>query len=322
MNRRIWARVGLGIVVSVVACLLLARAVDLPATVARLTSVQPIWLIVPLVALALQLLVRSRRWALLLAAAGGTPVATQRVIGPLAVGYLANALLPARLGEAARAILIARREHLAIAAVAASVVVERIVDLAALLSIGLLSSGAVGAIGIGAIAATGGLVVGLAALALSARSLAGRVPQRLPIRVRKPAVQFLDGIGGVGVGASAAAFGLSVLAWMGDVAVVWACARALGLELPLAAVVAIAVGAALGTALPAAGGYLGTYELGAVALGTLAGIAPDTVLAIAVLAHVFAVLPVALLGLLAVARMGVRFEGPALDRTPGTPAGT
>ena len=323
MNVRTGGRVALGLVVSAVACLLLARSVDLSAAATRLSSVQPVWLLLPLLVLALQLLVRARRWALLLAAAAGTEVRTGQVIGPLAVGYLANGVLPARVGEVVRAVLVARREHVAIAAVAASVVVERVVDLAALLVIGLASTGSVGvgAIGVVAIAGAAALVGGLGVLALSAGSLAARMPRRLPARVRMPTVQFLESIGGVGIRAAVGSFALSLLAWMGDVTVVWACAQALGVHLPFAAVVPIAVGAALGTALPAASGYLGTYELGAVTFGTMTGTAPDTVLSIALLAHVLAVVPVACAGLVAALRMGVKLEMPTLDRQEAAASG-
>lgn len=320
MNARWAVRVLIGLLVSVGAVGLLAATVDIPAAAARLVSVDPVWLLVPLAALAVQLSIRAWRWSILLTAATGTPVRAVRVVGPMAVGYLVNAVLPARLGEVARAVLVARREPLAVAAVAASVVVERVVDLSALLTIGLVSTGAVGAIGPTAIVATAGLVIVLGILAVSARWVAAHLPGRLPERARVVVVQFLDGIAGVGPRPLLAAFGLSLVAWMGDVALFWACGQALGVEVALPAAIAIAVGAALGTALPAAGGYLGTYELGAVAMGTLAGIPADTILAIAVLAHVFAVVPVALLGVAAVVRMGVRFDATAIGR-PG-PAGT
>jgi uncharacterized protein (TIRG00374 family) len=310
MSARLGARIAIGIAMSVLACALLVQAVDLPATAARLGAIDPVWLAIPLAGLAGQLIIRARRWALLVSSAAGTTVRTGRVVGPLAVGYLANAVLPARLGEVARAVLLAQREHLAIGAVAASVVVERVVDLVALLSLGIVSTGTVSAVGWPAVGATVALVAGLGSLVYLAPALSRRVPGRLPGRLREAAVHFLVGVAGVRARTSLAAFALSALAWLGDVLLVWACARAIGVDLALPAAVAIAVGAALGTALPAASGYLGTYELGAVALGSFAGVPPDTVLAVAVLAHVFAVLPMALVGVAAVARMGVRFEVP------------
>jgi hypothetical protein len=301
-------RLAVGVGISAAAVLLLTRTVDVPATAGRLSSINPWWLVVPLAAIATQLSIRAVRWSILLTATTRTAVQPTRVVGPLVVGYLANAVLPARLGEVARAVLVARREHLPIAEVAASIVVERVIDLSALLTIGLLSTGVLAAVGGTAQAATAALVATIVALALSARWLASHLPRRLPGRLRTVVGQFLVGISGVGPRPLLSAYALSAVAWMGDVALVWACGQALDVGLSLPAAIAIAVGAALGTALPAASGYLGTYELGAVTIGSLAGTAPDTILAIAVVAHVLAVVPIALLGIVAVIRMGVRFQ--------------
>ena len=55
-------------------------------------------------------------------------------------------------------------------------------------------------------------------------------------------------------------------------------------------------------AVPAAPGYLATYELGAVALGTLAGVPRETILPIALLAHLIGVTSLAAAGAVALGR--------------------
>jgi uncharacterized membrane protein YbhN (UPF0104 family) len=313
MNARlVVGRLAIGIMASVVACLVLLQVVDLPVTASRLRLASPAWLLIPLVALATQFLLRAWRWSLLLSASA-TSVAVGRAAGPLAIGYLANAVLPARLGEVARAVVLARREHLAIGSVAASVVVERAVDLAALLAIGILSTGIESMAWVSA-GATVTLLVGLGALVYLAPFISEHLPRRLPVRLRDTGSYFLLGVAGVHARTMLAALLISALAWVGDIAVVWAGARAIGTDLSLAAAVAIAVGAVLATAVPAASGYVGTYELGAVAIGSLAGTPPDTILAIALLSHVFAVVPTGLLGLVVALRMGIRFEIPFVVR--------
>ena len=313
-----WRTVGrilLGIGLSAFALLLLARTVDVPGTVDRLAAIDPRWLVLPLGVLAIEFVLRAQRWSLLLRGAGAA-VPTRRVMAPLAVSYLANAVLPARVGEVARTLLVARRERLAIALVAASVIIERVLDLAALLSVGLVGTAAVGAIGLigwAAIGSTAALIIGLALAARFGERIVRLLPRRLPEWLRDAGVQFFGAVGRIGARTSLLAYGLSVLAWMGDVGLVWICARALGFELSAPAAVAISLGAALGTALPAASGYLGTYELGAVALGTLVGTPSETVLAIAVLAHVFAIIPFALLGLVAVLSVGVTALKPSTE---------
>lgn len=123
MSARMAVRGAIGIATSLAAGLLLLGTVDLGAAATRFSTIEPIWLAIAPVALAAQLGLRARRWALLLTTTTHGRVKTLRVIGPLTVGYLANAILPARLGEVARSALVARRESIPIGAVVASVVV-------------------------------------------------------------------------------------------------------------------------------------------------------------------------------------------------------
>jgi glycosyltransferase 2 family protein len=59
-------------------------------------------------------------------------VPVRRIVPVLLIGYLGNAVLPARLGEPIRAHLLARREGLSSALVFGTAVLERIIDLATL----------------------------------------------------------------------------------------------------------------------------------------------------------------------------------------------
>ena len=56
-----------------------------------------------------------------------------RIVGPMMAGYALNSLFPGRVGEPARAYLVARRERVSIPAALSSVVAERLVDMATLL---------------------------------------------------------------------------------------------------------------------------------------------------------------------------------------------
>ena len=69
---------------------------------------------------------RSLRWQFLLEPVSRIPVA--RLFPVVTVGYMANNLLPARLGEIARAYYLERREGLSTSTGLATVVVERIYD--------------------------------------------------------------------------------------------------------------------------------------------------------------------------------------------------
>lgn len=310
MRARTVARAGLGIAASAVSCVLLAQSVDLEAAGAQLQAVDPRWLVLPFVAIVGQFALRARRWALLLSSASGAAVPASGIAPALAIGYLANAVLPARLGEVARTLVAARRTRLEIATVAASVVVERLIDLAALVTLAVLGTGLASTIGWPVVLAAIALVAGPHVIAKAAGHLATRLPAWLPDGLRPTAQRVLGALSGMGRRSMLYALILSALAWMGDVAVVWLCGQAIGADLSLGAALAIAVGAALASALPAAGGYLGTYELGAVAFGAMAGVPSSTALAVALVSHAFAVLPLALAGVIVVLRGGLRGLGP------------
>jgi uncharacterized membrane protein YbhN (UPF0104 family) len=300
-------RLVVGIAVSVLAVILLLGVVDVPGTLALLRSVDPGWLVLPLLSLAVQFTLRGIRWTLLLRSVTVEPVAVRGVLGPLSAGYLANAVLPARIGEVVRGVLVSRRQGLPIGPVAASIVVERMIDLAALFSIGIVVMGTQLTLGWPIVVGAIGSAVATIAVIVLGPGLADRVPRALPAGIRAPLAQPLASLAGVRLPVATAAYGLSVVAWFGDAILFWSCARAVGLDLAPADAMVIAIGAALGTALPAASGYVGTYELGVVALASLVGIGSESALAVALLAHFLAIVPMAMVGLAYTVRTGVRW---------------
>jgi uncharacterized membrane protein YbhN (UPF0104 family) len=63
----------------------------------------------------------------------------------------------------------------------------------------------------------------------------------------------------------------------------------------------------LGTAIPSAPGYVGTFELAASATARSLGVPPEEALAFALLVHALTVLPLAIGGAASLAWIGVRF---------------
>ena len=56
------------------------------------------------------------------------------------VGYLGNAVLPARLGEPMRAVIASRRERIGTTEALGSVLVERVIDIATLAVVGFVAA--------------------------------------------------------------------------------------------------------------------------------------------------------------------------------------
>ncbi len=78
---------------------------------------------------------------------------------------------------------------------------------------------------------------------------------------------------------------LSVGSWSFTVLAFAAAAQAVGVEPTIGQAALLAAGTNLATAIPAAPGYVGTFELAAVTIAGSVGIAPEPALAFAVLVH-------------------------------------
>jgi hypothetical protein len=102
--------------------------------------------------------------------------------------------------------------------------------------------------------------------------------------------------------ATLGAIGISVVNWFIEATIFVLVATSLGIELPPSAGLLIAAVTVLGTAIPSAPGYVGTYELAATAAATALGVPEADALALALLAHVVTVLPLAIGGVIALSR--------------------
>jgi uncharacterized membrane protein YbhN (UPF0104 family) len=296
-----------GLVASAAALWLVLRSVDVGAAIALLSHANPLPLIGVLGVLTTQVLLRAFRWPLLLPAPrSGGSIRVRRIVPVLLVGYLGNAVLPARLGEPIRAFLVARREDVDTAEAFGSVVLERVIDTATLAIVAFLAAVAVGAPdwmvrGTAIAAIAGGSVtvalvtVGVGPLVLLAGRLAGYLPgsaRAQPILARLG--DFARGIDRPSRSrVMIVALAVSWACWMFDAVTFLLVASSVGVPISPMAALLIAAVTVLGTAVPSAPGYVGTFELAAAATAGSLGVAAAPALAIAVLAHVLMVLPVA-----------------------------
>src|SRR5205807_73025 len=123
----------LGVLVST-ACLWYAlKDVNLSVMVRGMASVGVLWVVASVVAGLSSLVVRAIRWRVLLGAIRS--VETGSLVSATFIGMMANNLLPARLGEVVRAWVLARREEMPVPTVLASIMVERLLDVLAALTI-------------------------------------------------------------------------------------------------------------------------------------------------------------------------------------------
>lgn len=253
---------------------------------------------------------RSARWCVLLRPF--TSIPARRLYPVLAIGYMVNNLLPARIGELSRAYLVGRREDVSSSTVLASVALERIIDGFTVLVLLLLSLPAIPmADWLGAltrVAAVMTVVAVVAGLLLAVArptwiGIASRCLRALPDRTQAKAVRLLDRFI-VGftvlrdVRSLAATLVLSVVIWgVGAVTYLFV-ALALGVHLSfLAALAAICV-VNIATAVPLAPAGLGAFEVAAVAMLTLLGVNDTIAAGVTIVLHAVLFVPVVIAGLI------------------------
>ena len=319
-------RAGVGAAISVIAIWLLLRSVDLDRTATELSRADPGWIVVALGFLLVDLLLRGARWQRLL-----RPVATVRYLAVLAylfVGYLANNVLPARLGELVRSHYLGDREGISRATALGTVVVERAIDLAVVVAIAsaALLVLSVRGIVVGAVVVAGG-VAGLLIVAVGLGIAAHRLPgaaRAIGLVERWPMVRGLGQRlqGGLAVAGRPRTLvetvGLSLVAWGCTLLAFAAAGQAVGLQLTIGQAALLASGVALASAVPAGPSNLGTFELAAVEIAKAIGLPPDPAFALALIAHASILALTSLGGAIALARIGWRRE--PTGGSPNAPA--
>ena len=306
----------IGLVLSVIAAWVAVQGVDL-ARVGQLLGgldLQFIALAVGLVGV--ELLLRAWRWSLLLPSGQAGRPSAGRLVPIALVGYLGNTVLPARIGDAAMAVLVGRREQIPIAGALGSVVLMRVIDTLALAVlvfpaaiIAGVPEGFIRAAAVAAGAAAAVLLVAQTAIPASVIAFVRRRIRWAPANaLLDHAARFLDAMSAKGRGrAFAAAMGLTIGIWALEATVYWLSSAALDVGLAPAGSLLVAAVAVLGTAVPSAPGYVGTFELAASSVARALGAEPSAALAFAILVHAVTAIPLALGGVVAMASLGLGF---------------
>ncbi|MBI3566043.1 MAG: flippase-like domain-containing protein, partial [Elusimicrobia bacterium] len=264
----------------------------------------------------LDIFIRAARWRVLLSRA--RPNAPVLELARLeAIGLGVNNVLFMRLGELARGVLAARRLEMSAFAALSSVVVERALDVSALLTIFILASGAAPGfvapgVRLGAQFVLAGAVGALAILALAETAVA---PGGIIERLLRPVPKVHSLVEQLALGAAVLrspvaalqAAGWSLLLWTVDAGVYWCGARVLGLgalmDYPRAVLALSWAGAS--AAIPTAPGGLGTFEAIVAGILNKFGATVDQAFAYALVCHMVMYLLVTVAGLLLLYRVGL-----------------
>lgn len=266
---------------------------------------------------------RTWRWQMLL-----QPIGRARfmpMFRATIIGFTAIFLLPGRVGEVLRAYLLAKEERLGFSATFATIIVERLLDVAAVLMLFgyfLLSPDAA-AMGAGfetvktlGLLAAVGSAVGLALLFLCAghperlgawAAALGRVlPDRLAAAFARVVQAFAEGLAVMRrPGPLMAAMALSLPMWISIAAGIWLTSRAFDLTLSFSGSFLVVTFLVVGVAVPTPGGVGGFEAMYQVAMTRFFSATDDQAVAAALVLHAVSTFPVALVGVMFMGRMGL-----------------
>ncbi|MCB1734512.1 MAG: flippase-like domain-containing protein [Gammaproteobacteria bacterium] len=254
---------------------------------------------------------RAAGWRILLMPSATIPVV--RLFSPVAIGYMANNLLPARLGEFARAYVVGEREPVSKTTALGSIVIERLLDAYALLSVALVITlvlpyptwlkHASEWLLLGMLLFSLGLMVLRRSHALRRGLIERWIAPQSP-RVANHLIWYLSSflIGANTPDQPHLSFRLVVLVylrWIFEACMYLMVLVALGLdqEIPLHSALFVMVVVNIACLVPQAPGYIGAVQLATVESLALFHVGSETAIAYSLLVHVAFFVPITVVGL-------------------------
>lgn len=261
----------LGLLIASLALWFSLRDIDLQILIDDITSIKLHWLLLAILIQVLALLARAQRWKSLM----GIRKQYWLAFNVMNIGYLLNTILPLRLGEIARPILISARSDRNVFHAAATVVVERVLDIMMVVLVLLFSLSSMevpDVIRSNALTASALVIISLSLLFLvvryqsnvesiiqSSRSLIGdRISSWLSTILRKISVGFKDS-------ASPLQFGIvfvwSIISWGLSITLNYCVMRAFTDAVNLVEAAFLIVPLTFSMTVPSSPGYVGVFEL-------------------------------------------------------------
>jgi uncharacterized protein (TIRG00374 family) len=278
---------------------------------------------------------RTIRWRYLLEPIGHARFRT--VFRTTIIGFAAIALLPARVGDVLRPYLLARKEGFNAASTFATVVMERVLDLVAVLVLLALYVLVLGGreslpprllrpVQASATMAAVAAVV-LLAIAWTLATHPERVgrfvlrservlPKSVAHALARLARTFSEGFA-VAREARALTFAMiwSLPVWLGIAGHAWVVARAFGIAMPFGGAFLLQSLLVIGVAMPTPGGIGGYHAMFRLGVTTFFGASNDAAVGAAIVAHALSFIPIAVLGIVFMVQDGLSLTG--LQRLAG-----
>jgi len=299
-----------GLAVTVVCMYLALRGVALHDAADALRDADLVWLLPAIPVFSVAIVLRGVRWWALYDAEARPPL--RAVMYALLVGYFFNNILPARAGEAARVIALhSRARDTPRAEIIATVVVERVFDMLALLALLLCAypwlpeiSWLRNAAILGAIVTVGLAVLIVLVVRYDARAVHWllRPLRRLDRpgfaeRVEAAAINATRGLAALRNPAVAVrGFALTVASWFVLAISYWILMEAFALDLPLSSAVLVTVAINLSLVLPSSPAALGVFEAATIVALNAWHVPHAEALSYALVLHLFNLVPFLIIG--------------------------
>jgi len=320
LRRSLPAIIGVGLSVGLLAWAL--HDVSLSEVLRHIRSARPGPLTVSVILATITFPIRLVRWRLLLRDERGQALAAGPLWHAIALGFMANNVLPLRAGELIRSYTAARLAPARFTTVISSVAVERIFDgltVVSLLTLALFSSDLPGSAAIGGrsvaqlarIAGAMGLVALLgAAMVVAAPETAERVVRRLlpHSRAADRVIDLIEGVRqGLGVLRSPARLTKvvfwSLVLWLVNAFAFYVGFAAFDIPVSYPGALLLQGLLVLGISIPSTPGFFGPFEAVIVAVLALYGVPGSLAFSYAIAFHITTFIPITLLGLWSMARI-------------------
>ncbi|MDQ6694324.1 MAG: flippase-like domain-containing protein [Chloroflexota bacterium] len=313
MKRIIFLLVGL--IISVVSLLFALQGIKLEAVRDALAGVQPLFFVLMIVPYVLPFLTKVIRWQVMFHT-DQSRVPFRLLFSALMISYIP---LPFRAGEVARGAIASTRSGIPAPRVFSTILVEKVLDvLTLLLLLGIslpfislprtMQSTAV-ALGVVVLVPSLFLLALVLQPAMSdklVRLVSSRMPARLGARVHAAATQALQGLAPLsrpGIGLQLALWSLAI--WVINAVAIWMLLFAFNFRVSFVVALVLTIATNLSMGVPAAPGYIGTFELAVVAVMVALGLPKETSQTFAIMYHFIGLVPVAIIGVLALVSQGV-----------------
>jgi uncharacterized protein (TIRG00374 family) len=315
MKSRFDVKFWIGIGISLFFMALLFRKIDFNQLWAALVTVDYRYILLAVVCTFVSYFLRAVRWHYLLIPEKNIPLSS--LYPATIIGYMANNVLPARLGEFVRAYVLAQREGLQTPTVFASLVIDRLFDGFTVMLILLFTLFSLhlphGLSEAETVLRTGGMITfvlyaGVVCFLFllkrqTMRTLAwtGILLKPFPLRLTERIIPLLGSfIGGIRMSSKArhiaAVLVSSFFVWIFCIIPVHLVLQGFGVFLPISASMFILVLLVFAVMVPASPGFIGTYHYACFKGLSAFGIAESTSVSIALVLHSTAFFPVIFAG--------------------------